>query len=266
MKKSNILFIVAMWSLLVFVGYNVLTVEASQEETGECRSVTEPDDSFYCNDFDWEPYTPDRGSVEKMCGASGDYAKNPKNCDKAYDLVKKQEEKAAKEDAICDGEDADTTDVKGCMSEGRQSDKINEKICNKVDGKWTDKGGCETDHDGPKADRFHELQDETPGAIVYDQNSSNEEVIEDWGNTVSTDNEEQARNEVIKIMEESEPMDNYPITQEETKGDESDEQNEGDEPEQQQEGEPDDSESEEQEEEEEESSDEEDSSESSSEE
>ena len=55
-----------------------------------------------------------------MCDASEDYAKNPENCSKAYRLVEAQEEKAAQEDALCDNEDADTTNVKACMSSDEQ--------------------------------------------------------------------------------------------------------------------------------------------------
>ena len=89
--NHNIIYIVIAWSLLAFVGYNVLSAEASEEK--DCRSISEPDDDIYCKEFDWSAFYPDRESVEAMCDASEDYAKNPNNCDKAYDLVEKAEAK-----------------------------------------------------------------------------------------------------------------------------------------------------------------------------
>ena len=220
--KQLLLFIIIAWSLLAFVSYNVLTVEATIEEKDirEMEFVNDDNDDYglkaiaieqECKDNDgqwtdgtWCKFDKDKTEDEKKFenqledrGLMYLYQDKESGSDEWEKYQEeKSVEKAAKEDAICDNEDADTTDIKLCMSEQRilieQSDKINEKICDKVDGKWT-KDGCETDHDGPKADRFHELQDETPGAIVYDRSSNEEEpVVEDYGNTVSeseTDNE-----------------------------------------------------------------------------
>jgi hypothetical protein len=198
--NQNILFIIIAWSLLAFVGYNVLTVQAEEEK--DCSSISEPDDDFYCKQFDWSAFHPDRESVKEWCGASEDYAKNPKNCDKAYDLVEKIEEKAAQEDAICDNEDAYTTDIELCMSAERKREKVVEETCNEVDGKMT-KEGCDVGGgDTPKADRFNELLDKKTGGTIINPQSGGvipfqtppEPVeIEDYGNTVTVSDEEQKR-------------------------------------------------------------------------
>jgi len=209
MMKKNILFIVIMWSLLAFVSYNVLTVEA-EEKTG-----------FLREDYDWDEFYDDtisRYDVDVKCDATEDYESNEKACKKAYQKIEKQEqdsikhieagkEKAAKEDAICDNEDADTTNVELCMSDKRKQQIENiEKACDKVDGKMT-KDGCDTDGSGdtPKADRFNDelmkLEAETGYPSISEEPT---EVIEDWGNTV-TDSKEQAVKEVIKQISSGDP-------------------------------------------------------------
>jgi hypothetical protein len=53
-----------------------------------------------------------------------------------------------------------------------QRDKKLENICNKVDGKWAKGVGCDTGGgDTPKADRFNELVDKTPGTVIIDPQS-----------------------------------------------------------------------------------------------
>jgi hypothetical protein len=95
--KQLLLFIIIAWSILAFVSFNVLTAEASTE-SGDCSAITEPDDSIYCDEFDWSAFHPDREFVDGLCDASEDYAKNPKNCDKAYDLVEEKEKEQEKEE------------------------------------------------------------------------------------------------------------------------------------------------------------------------
>ena len=106
------------------------TAEASSEK--DCSSISEPDDDFYCKEFDWGAFSPDRQIVDELCDASEDYAKNPKNCDKAYELI---EEKDLRED------------------------KEVKEVCDEVGGEMK-KDGCHTDHDGPMADKFEELMTE----------------------------------------------------------------------------------------------------------
>ena len=76
----------------------VINVYATSDDEGkkDCSQISEPDDDFYCDDFDWEPYHPSKELVDEMCDASEDYAKNPDNCDRAYDMVDKEEEKEQK--------------------------------------------------------------------------------------------------------------------------------------------------------------------------
>ncbi len=122
-------------------------------------------------------------------------------------------EAAAIEDDICDDEDADTTDIKGCMSDKREQQLKNiEKTCDKVDGKMT-KDGCDTDGSGdtPKADKFNEELDEIEKETGYPSIKEELPVIEDYGNTVTDDDE--AVKEVVKNLEGSEPWTNYPIEQ-----------------------------------------------------
>ena len=126
--NHNIIYLVIAWSLLAFVGYNVLSVEASTTQTpkelcevswegkwkdGECH-FSGKDKSFEENEYgydlaeleqeakphfltegyDWDEFYDDeisRESVEEECDASEDYEANKKACKKAYDLIEKQE-------------------------------------------------------------------------------------------------------------------------------------------------------------------------------
>ena len=106
--------IVLLWSGLIFIGYNVLTAEAFTEAK-ECSSLSEPDDYLYCNDFDWSAFSPDRESVDEMCDASEDYAKNPKNCDKAYELVEEEEATEKELKKACDADDNAKWTETGCV-------------------------------------------------------------------------------------------------------------------------------------------------------
>ena len=158
--------------------------EAAEEK--DCSSISEPDDDFYCKQFDWGAYHPDKQSVDELCDASEDYAKNPKHCDIAYGLVEKQDKNLKKDlEEACDKAGGKMKDGYCDVKENekaiaKQSDKINEKICKKVDGKWT-KEGCDfgKETDGPKADKFFEEQSKEPGAIVYDWSNNNDELYEE---------------------------------------------------------------------------------------
>lgn len=124
---KNIIYIVVIWALFIYIGYNVLTVDAEKD----CSSISEPDDDFYCKDFDWGPFHPDKQFVDELCDASEDYAKNPKHCDKAYDMVEKKE---------------------------KEEQKNIEKSCDKAGAKMNEKGECDIHGDGKKADKFYEEQ------------------------------------------------------------------------------------------------------------
>ena len=227
--KQLLLFIVIAGSLLVFVGYNVLTVEAAEEK--DCSSISEPDDDFYCKEFDWGPFHPDKQFVEELRDASEDYAKNPKHCDKAYKLVEKAEEKAAKEDALCDNEDADTTDIKTCMSEDRLQQaafNIGKEECKEANGDW-------------KKDRctYYEYEQQEQEDLERAQTESLP-VIEDWGNTVSeTDSIGQIYTTYNDDENESETNEQEIAEADEQVEEESDDSSEEEEPEQEEESEED---------------------------
>jgi hypothetical protein len=173
------------WSLLFYVGYNVLTVEATEKEDkkvctsygGEWKETIRVDVSGnekgsgdnqcqFDNDKDLQLYSIRPGKSLDGTGSDAEYGR--------LDLGISDEEAAAQEDAICDDEDAGTTNVKLCMSDKReleQRDKKLENICNKVDGEWT-KEGCDVGGgDTPKADKFNELVDKEPGATIIDPES-----------------------------------------------------------------------------------------------
>ena len=92
---------------------------------------------------------------------------------------------AAKEDAICDNEDADTTDIKICMSQVRKhqvENNLDKEECKEVNGEWKN-GGC----------NFYE-----------DEQNHEQQVIEDYGNTVSDiDDEFQKQQEYFETRAES---------------------------------------------------------------
>ena len=268
-KISKIVCIIVMWGLLIYVGYNVLTVEATTEKKynsyKEYTEIIEPICKEHDGKIEWgsgecmfkndsrekaivfEKELDDRGlghdytaeeeaswnqkaaatDIKEICKGfdSGKWNDDSNKCEFSKQGIKVEddaefdhvlsdeglideyyEEVAAKEDAICDDEDADSTNVKLCMSDKREQQLNNiVKTCDKVDGKLNSKGECETDGSGdtPKADRFNEelmkLEEETG----YPSIKEDEPIIEDWGNTVKTE-EEQARDKVIKIVEESE--------------------------------------------------------------
>ena len=171
-RKRDIFGIIFAWSLLAFVGYNVLTVEASQEKKDipdnirEMKFTNDDLDDYGLKEIAIEQECKDNGGqwkddawckFDKIGGndeikfehqlenrglmyyyadkeALGEewgkyqnekYEKSLKGEQEYQKYVAEQEEKAAKEDAICDNEDADTTDVKLCMSEDRKNNQQN---------------------------------------------------------------------------------------------------------------------------------------------
>ena len=80
--------IVLLWSVLLFIGYHVLVQPAYSINT-----------SFLDKDYDWNEFGDDhitKSSVDAGCEASEDYEKNKKACDRAYNELKEQEERAKK--------------------------------------------------------------------------------------------------------------------------------------------------------------------------
>jgi hypothetical protein len=176
--------IVLLWSVLIFIGYNVLTAEASEKEDkkvcedygGEWKKSANSGGERWCNfdnDKDRQAYSIRPGYTLDGTGSDAEYGR--------LDLDVSDEEAAAQEDAICDDEDADYTNIKICMSDKREQQLKNiEKACDKVDGKMT-KDGCDTDGSGdtPKADKFHEELDQIEKETGYPSIET-----EDWRNEV----------------------------------------------------------------------------------
>lgn len=174
--------IVLLWSVLIFIGYNVLTAEASEKDDKKvCESYngkwtkSSSGDDRYChfdNDKDRQLYVIRPGDSLDGTGFDAEAGR--------IDLDMSDEEAANIEDDICDDENADSTDVYGCMSDKRKNQmKDIENTCDDVGGKMT-KDGCETDGDGPMADEFEEKVPITKESEPITNN-------QDWKNTVDID-------------------------------------------------------------------------------
>jgi len=174
MRKRDAVTIAIAWSLLIYVGYNVLTVEASEKE-----------DKKVCEDYNgkWKETVivdadgNEKGSGEKQCQFDKDkdlklysirpgYSLDGTGPDGEYGREDLGEEEAANiEDEICDNEDADTTNIKMCKSDTK-------KACDKAGAKMKD-GYCDVKtSDGKQADKF------------YEEQVKEEQKVEDWKNTV----------------------------------------------------------------------------------
>ena len=180
------------------------TAEASSEK--DCSSISEPDDDFYCKEFDWGAFSPDKQSVDELCDASEDYAKNPKNCDIAYGLVEKQDKNLKKDlEEACDkagGKMEDGyCDVKS--SDGKQADKFYEEQTKLeqeqrpiiVDGRNTvttteDEGKRYVNPDGGAPLYEDELTEDEKDYYEEYKPEKEQKQIEDLGNTVTDDENE----------------------------------------------------------------------------
>ena len=169
-------------SIFLFIAYNVMTVEAV--DLNKEYTWTGPDghkDKVTLNDFEVE-------DIPDTCDASEDYTKNKKLCDDLYNMKEEGEESVKKQ----------------------QQDQIKE-TCKEVDGKLNKKGECETDQDGPKADKFEKILSEKqnkkqveevaekiaqqdPYLEKYQENKYNypkpDNINEDWKNTVSEESDD----------------------------------------------------------------------------
>jgi hypothetical protein len=98
------------------VPVNLLTPEFKvSAATNKQDCLSESDDNLYCDDFDWSAFHPDKETVDELCDASEDYAKNPKNCDKAYDLVEEEEAVEKELKKACDADDNAKWTETGCV-------------------------------------------------------------------------------------------------------------------------------------------------------
>ena len=158
--------------LFLFLGYNVLTTEATIEEKdiSKMKFVNDDLDDYGLKNIAIEQECKDNGGEWKdnsWCkfnkaqtgdekkfehqledrGLSYYYADAAEAGSEEWDKYQQekyeaeQEEIAAKEDDICDDEDADITNIKLCMSEDIQLEKELKKACDADDNaKWTETG------------------------------------------------------------------------------------------------------------------------------
>ena len=191
--KKFIPYILIAWTLLIFVGYNVLSAEAEKKD---CSSITEPDDDFYCDQFDWGAYTPeDKQSVDEGCDASEDYAKNPKNCDIAYELAEKYEKNKKKdlkeacekaggkmENGYCDVKSSDVKqDRKNNEREWYYNENTNQYEY--LSDEEIKEHNMEAESEIMQGENWGPETPIEPPSEPY-PTTEEEEVIEDWGNEV----------------------------------------------------------------------------------
>ena len=224
MINNSKLTIIIAWTLLIFVGYNVLSAEAvEKEDIRKMNFVNDDEDDYGLKDMAIEQACKDTGGQLKDYNTWCYFDKKGKAAGNEAEFEHQLEDRGLsnlyydKEDGSDEWEkyqaEKQEKSLKGEQEYQKyvvkQSDKINENICKKVDGKWTNEKICDfgKETDGPKADKFFELLDETPGAIIYD--TSNNElyeeptpVIEDWGNTVVTDEEQEQINSAAQYQQD----------------------------------------------------------------
>ena len=218
--NHNIIYLVIAWSLLAFVGYNLLSVEAKEKNDvpniREMKFVNDDLDDYGLKDMALEQACKDNGGqwkesawckFDKIGGndeikfehemaergldyyyydfeygndewqkiQNEKYEKSLKGEQEYQKYVAKQEEIAAQEDAICDNEDADTTDIKLCMAEERLQQSafnIGKEECKQVNGDW-------------KKDRCTYYEDEQQEQEDLERAQTEQlPVIEDWSNEV----------------------------------------------------------------------------------
>ena len=115
--KKFIPYLLIAWSLLVFVGYNVLTVEAIEYDKDEWVSGVTPDEWS-----DAEKYSDDTREMNKeYCAREDYYNNNEKFCDKL----------AKGEDDIEYADEQPTVEASTSTEESKIKD-----VCKKMDGEW----------------------------------------------------------------------------------------------------------------------------------
>ena len=207
---------IVMWSLLVFVGYNVLTVNVEAAES---------DDKQVCEDYggEWKKY--DTGDNSRGChienekdrqlyGIRPGYSLSGTSADAEYgrlDIDVSDEEAAAQEDVICDDEDAGTTNVKGCMSEDRKNNQQknerewyyneNTNQYEYLSDEEIKEHNMETESEIMQGEKWGPETPIEPPSEPYP--TTEEPVIEDHRNTVTTEDEE-ALKEIVKNVKDSE--------------------------------------------------------------
>ena len=184
--------IVLLWSVLIFIGYNVITVEAAESDDDKkvCESYggewTKSDvgEDRYCkidNEKDQQLYSIRPGFSLDSTGADAEYGRE--------DLGMTDEEAAAQEDAICDDEDAETTNISLCKS----------------DKKDDDEGKRYVNPDGGAPLYEDELtEDEKDDYTEYKPEKEN---IEDWRNEVEPISDNKIASPITVIKEVNDDVD-----------------------------------------------------------
>lgn len=216
-NNSKLTIIIAVL-IISFIGYHVLTVEATtvtKEDIRKMKFTNDDLDEHGLKDIAIEQACKDNGGqwkdnewckFDKKGKTAGDEVEFEHQLEdrglsyyyddkeflgeewgkyeqEKYEESQKQEEKAAKEDALCDNEDADTTNIEACMLDKREQDnKRVEQACDDAGLKMTKDGMyCDTNNEKGEddADKFYR---------EYDNDKVEEPeppVIEDWKNEVT---------------------------------------------------------------------------------
>ena len=123
-KINNLVIVVISLSVFAFIAYNVMTVQATTDPDKERKELCKAYDGVWntggeckIKDDKTGKKTADFEHDLELRGLYDDYTAEE---DASYNQEK---EKAAKEDALCDDEDADTTNVKSCMSDEREEEQ-----------------------------------------------------------------------------------------------------------------------------------------------
>jgi hypothetical protein len=94
----------------------------------------------------------EEGPEKKYCEGKGEWKNGRCHIDNIYD-------RTAYEDAVCNNEDADTTNIKMCMSEEREhhyeDQQIEKWVCEDEGFEWKYNGGCDTKGDEKKWDEIY---------------------------------------------------------------------------------------------------------------
>jgi hypothetical protein len=215
MRKRDIFTICIAWSLLIYIGYNVLTVEAATSSDKQKLQKEMCEVNYEAKWKDGKCHFSKAGTTEY--NDEGEYLADLRDTDPAArdDYVERQEEKAAQEDALCDDEDADTTDVKKCMSEDRLQQaafNIDKEECKEANGDWKN-GKCtyyEDEQQKQEDLRQAQAENEKEGPIGWDENGKQLQTINGDYDEEHTDDEDPVNHEKIQTPT---PITKYPDTE-----------------------------------------------------
>jgi hypothetical protein len=220
--EKQILIVISL-SLFFFIGYNVLTVEAAEKDdkkvcedyNGEWKSTGDDDRGcVFEKDSDAEKYGYRPGFSLDSTGSDAEYGIEdlvtydnegnkvyPPNPFDETDSSEREEEKAAQEDALCDNEDADTTDIDICKSHDEDGKEKVEDWRNEVEP--TDNIELKSptitvpiDDDGAKEDDSSKAKDDDDDKEVnYEEGDEEEEEPDESDEEESSEESEESSEE-----------------------------------------------------------------------